>query len=221
MHEPTLFILIAVGGLALAGGILYLSYVADQKRSAAMADVALRMGFTYQAKVADEQSAALGSFHLFKRGHGRQGRNLMRGKAGDYEAIVFDYQYTVGGGKNSHTYRQTVVIFPGIGVALPEFTLAPEHIWEKIGSLFGYQDIDFEASEEFSKHYLLRGPDETAIRSAFGAEALGFFAQTLGWSVESCGGSLAVYRSAKRCKPEELQPFLSEAAAVRRALARG
>ena len=86
--------------------------------------------------------------------------------------------------------------------------------------MFGYQDIDFEASEEFSRHYLMRGPDERAIRAAFGAEAIGFFAQNPGWSVESFGGSLAVYRTARRCKPEEIQPFLAEAASVLRALVR-
>ena len=91
---------------------------------------------------------------------------------------------------------------------MPEFTLAPEHCVAPGRPVFGYQDIDFEASEEFSKHYLLRGPDEAAIRAAFGAEALGFFAQNPGWSVESCGGSLAVYRAGKRCKPEQVQPFL-------------
>lgn len=221
MHDPTLIIAVGAGVLALVGFILRATYAAERKRGEALADAAVRMGFTCMPKVPAERIAALGDFHLFTRGHRRAGRNLMEGKAGDAAVAVLDYQYTVGGGNNSHTYRQTVAIFPGIGAGLPEFTLAPEHFWHKIGSLLGYQDIDFEASEEFSKHYVLRGPDETAIRGAFGATALGFFAQNVGWSVESRGGSLAVYRASRRCKPEELQPFVAEAANVRRALARG
>jgi len=219
MQDPTIVVLIGLGALAMVGGFIYFAYVAAQKRSAALADVAVRIGFTFEPKVAEERLAALGSFHLFKRGHRRIARNLLTGKADAGPVVLLDYQYTVGGGKDSHTYQQTVAVFQEVA-GLPEFTLAPEQVWQKVGSLFGYQDIDFEASEEFSKHYLLRGPDESAIRAAFGAEALGFFGQAKGWSVEAAGGALAVYRGSKRVKPEEIQPFLAETAAVRRALSR-
>jgi hypothetical protein len=215
------FVFLGVAAVAIGIGV-YFAYLAEKKRTAALADVALRMGFNFEEKVSNEEAATLGSFHLFKRGRSRKGKNLMRGKSGDSEVIVLDYQYTTGGGKNSHTHNQTLAIYPGAAAAgaLPEFTLGPEHWWDKIGQVFGYQDINFESSEEFSKHYLLRGPDETAIRAAFGANALGFFAQNQGWSVESAGGALAVYRGEKRCKPEEFQSFLADTAAVRRALVR-
>jgi hypothetical protein len=221
MTEPVVFVVpIIAGALVLVGGVVYATRKAERRRTAALADVALRLGFAYLAEIPEEQLAALGAFHLFKRGHSRHARSVMRGKSGDAEIVLMDYQYTTGGGKDSHTYRQTVAVYPGASRSLPEFTLAPEHFWHKIGGLLGYQDIDFEASEAFSKQYLLRGPDETAIRAAFGAEPLGFFAQSPGWSVESQGGALAIYRSAKRCKPEEIQPFVAEVDAVRRALAR-
>jgi len=219
MHDPTIFILSTLGALAVVGAVFYLTSLARQKRSAALAEVAARMGFTFEPTVEDARLSSLGPFHLFTRGHRRVGRNLMTGKADAGPVILLDYQYTVGGGKDSQTYQQTVAIFQEV-TGLPDFTLAPEHLWHRIGSLFGYQDIDFEASEEFSKHYLLRGPDESAIRATFGAEALGFFAQSKGWSVEAAGGAVAVYRGGKRAKPDEYQPFLAETAAVRRALSR-
>jgi hypothetical protein len=223
VQDPVIMISLVGGILAVAGIALYLFFLAGRKRTAALADAALLMGFTFEAKVPKEGLTTLGSFHLFKRGHSQRGRNLMRGKSVYGEVIVLDYQYTTGSGRSSHTHNQTVAIFPGVATAatLPEFTLAPEHWWDKIGQVLGYQDIDFEGSREFSKHYLLRGPSETAIRAAFGTEALGFFAQNQGWSVESAGGALAVCRVEKLCKPEEFQPFLAETAAVRRALVRG
>jgi len=222
MTEPSMFVVpIVLGVLAFVGGIIFATQKAEQRRAAALADVALRLGFAYLAQIPEEQLAALGTFQLFAHGHSRRARNVMRGRSGDVEVVLMDYQYTTGGGKNSQTFRQSVAIYPGAGRALPEFTLAPENVLAKIGQLFGYQDIDFEASEEFSKHYLLRGPDEAAIRAAFGAEALGFFAQQRGWSVESRAGALAVYRGGKRCKPEDIQPWVAEVDAVRRALARG
>ncbi len=141
----------------------------------------------------------------------------MTGKADGASVSFFDYRYTTGSGKSSHTWNQTVAIFPSAG-ALPEFLLAPEHWWDKIGALLGHKDINFEASPDFSTHYLLKGPNETAIRSAFGAEALGYFAQNLGWSAEVKDGALAVYRVGSRPKPEEMQTYVAEVAAVRRAL---
>ena len=221
MHDPMVLIVFAAGAVVLVGAGIYLNRQWERKRSAALGDVALRMGFNFLQQIPEAQLEALGSFPLFKHGHSKRARNLMRGKSGGTELVLLDYQYTTGGGKNSHTWRQTVAVYPAGGGALPEFTLAPENILAKIGTLFGYQDIDFEASEEFSKHYLLRGPDETAIRSAFGMEALGYFAAHLGWSVESHGGALAVYRTSKRCAPEEIQSFVADVDTVRRALVRG
>ena len=212
---PIVFVAVAV---TVGGAAIYFAVAYEKKRRAALAQAALMLGFSYLDKVPDAILAGLGNFPLFRQGHSKSGRSLMEGKSGDAPVVLLEYQYTVGGGKNSHTYRQSVAIYRGAATGLPEFTLAPEHVWHRVGALFGYQDIDFETSPEFSKHYLLRGADESAIRAAFGAEALGFFAQSPGWSVESFGGSLAVYRSAKRCKPEEIQPFLAETANVRRAL---
>ncbi len=217
---PLVPVLFTVGILAVIGVAAYFGYIAEKKRTAALFDLATRMGFSFEPKVSSEEAPTLGSFHLFNRGHSRKGKNLMRGKSGGAAVAILDYQYTVGGGKNSHTYSQTVTIYPPSteGRALPDFTLGPEHWWDKIGDVFGHKDIDFEASEEFSKHYMLKGPDESAIRALFGAEALGFFAQHQGWSVEAAGGGLAIYHSGRRAKPEEMQPFVAETDAVRRVL---
>jgi len=218
MNPATLPIAFALFSVAVGGTAVYISLAGEKKRRAALAQVALMLGFSYLDKVPEATLAGLGNFPLFRHGHSKSGRNLMEGKSADAPVTLLDYQYTTGGGKDSHTARQTVAIYRGAATGLPQFSLTPEHWWDRVAQVFGYQDIDFEASEEFSKRYLLRGPDEAAIRSAFGAEALGFFAQNPGWSVESFGGSLAVYHAGKRCKPEEIQPFLSEAANVRRAL---
>jgi carbonic anhydrase len=215
--------MLIIGAVVVTIGVgACFAYLNDRKRTAALADVALRLGFNFEQKASNEEAATLGSFHLFKIGRSRKGKNLMRGKSDGADAIVLDYQYTIGSGKSSHTLSQTVVIYPGEagGAALPDFTLGPEHWWDRFGEILGHRDINFESSEEFSKHYLLKGPDEAAIRTVFGAEPLGFFAQHQGWSVESAAGSLVIYHTGRRAKPEEMQPFLTDTAAVRRTLVR-
>jgi hypothetical protein len=214
---PLLPILAAGAAVVAVGAGIYFSYALEKKRTAALADACLRLGFNFQPTIPTEQAATFGTFHLFNRGHARKGSNLMTGKADGAAVSIFDYKYTTGGGKNSHTWRQTVAVFPEAG-GLPEFLLSPEHWWDKIGEILGHKDINFEASPEFSKHYLLKGPDEAAIRAAFGAEPLGFFGQHEGWSVEVKDRALAVYRLSKRPNPEEMQAFVADVAAVRRAL---
>jgi hypothetical protein len=206
------------GAVVVAVGVgVSMVYAYEKKRTATLAGACLRMGFNFQPKIPKEQIPTMGSFHLFNVGRSRTGWNLMTGKADGAAVSVFDYRYTVGGGKNSHTFVQTVAVFPGVG-ALPEFILAPEHWWDRVGQALGFKDLDFEASPEFSRNYQLKGPDESRIRAAFGAEALGFFAQQLGWSVEVKGDAIAIYRHSSRPKPEEMPQFVAEVAAVRRAL---
>jgi hypothetical protein len=207
--------------LALVGGIFVVSSQMEKQRTEALTAAAQAMGFRFEPVGDLDVMKGFGDLPLYGHGHSKQVRNVMTGKAGERDLTLFDYRYTTGGGKNSHTWRQTVALFPQGAAGLPDFLLAPENILHKIGQMFGYQDIDFDSSPDFSSHYLLRGADEMAIRSAFGAAALAYFGQERGWHVEVTGGCIGVYRSGKKCKPEELAAFRDESLTVLRALGRG
>lgn len=211
-------VLFVVGILAFVGVIIYIAFQVQRKRTEAMSAVCQAMGFVFTESPDVGTLRAYGDQPLFDRGHSRNARNLMTGRTADREVMLFDYQYTVGGGKNSHTYSQTVALYPNGASGLPDLVLAPENVFHKIGQIFGYQDIDFDQSPEFSSHYLLRGEDEMAIRGAFTADAIAFFAQDRGWQVEIRGGHVVIYRSSRRCKPPEAPAFLAETLRVLLAL---
>jgi len=191
---------------------------AQKRRTEALRAACDSMGFAFEEKgdVAEVRSRA--DLPLFDRGHTRRVTNVMTGRVGDQEVKLFDYQYTTGGGKESHTSRQTVVLFPGGGPRLPDFVLAPENVLHKIGQAFGHQDIDFDSNPVFSSRYLLRGRDDYAIRSAFSPDTLSFFEEHQGWHVEVQGGTVGIYRAGKRCAPENVTMFLEESRAVLHAL---
>ncbi|MFA4947427.1 MAG: hypothetical protein WC674_02830, partial [Candidatus Krumholzibacteriia bacterium] len=96
------------------------------------------------------------------------------------------------------------------GRNLPAFTMRPENVFHKLGSMMGYQDIDFESNPVFSKKYLLRGPDDAAIRNAFTSRVLMFFESEPGLCVEADGRKLIVYRHSVRTKPEVLRESLEK-----------
>lgn len=211
---------LAVAVVALVGGLLVVGIRMETKRTEALEQACRMMGFTFQPDVDLDVLKGFGDLPLYAHGRSGRAKNLMTGRAGGRDVRLFDYQYTTGSGKNSHHWRQTVALFPGAGEGLPDLLLAPESLFHKIGSAFGYQDIDFDSSPDFSSHYLLRGPDEMAIRSAFSVDALHYFGMHHGWHVEVQGGTVGVYRADKRCKPEDLRTFLEETQEVLRALAR-
>ena len=214
---PFVIILAAVG---LVGTLFALNAKQERERTEQLGQLALTMGFTFEPALDLEVLKGFGDLPVYGHGHSKKVSNVMTGQAGERDVKLFDYRYTTGSGKNSHTWNQSVALFPRAGEGLPDLLLAPENIFHKIGAVFGYQDIDFDTSPDFSSHYLLRGPDETAIRSVFSADALTFFAAQRGWHVEIAAGNLGIYRADKRCKPEEVRSFLEEVQSVLRVLAR-
>jgi hypothetical protein len=176
-------------------------------------------GLTYEEKSPDLLEAGFTGLHLFKQGRGKRARNVLRGSVGGADGIVFDYHYTTGGGQSSSHHQQTVAVFALAEASPPEFELRPEHVFHKLGSAFGYQDLDFESHPEFSKAYVLRGPDESDLRRHFAAPLLRFFEKHRGWSVECGGGWLVAYRHRKRVRPGELRRFLRECGEIRKTAA--
>jgi hypothetical protein len=197
------------GGLGIFS--IYSAFAA-KKRSAAMRSVAQTMGFIYEEKPDIEAiGARLEGLLLFNRGHSRVARRLLRGNLAGRETSIVDYRYTTGGGKNAQTHGQTVVVFQDGAKGLPAFQLAPEGFLHGLAEMFGAQDIDFEQSHEFSKRYLLKGPDEAAIRKAFTIDVLAWFAGAPGWSVQTGNDVLLVFRGERYVTPAEIPALAAEA----------
>jgi hypothetical protein len=182
----------------------------EKKRTKAIEELAASLGFTFSPGPTPALEASLGSFQLFKKGHSRKVRNVLRQEKGDLTINQFDYTYTVGSGKSSSTYQQTVTLFQARALSLPSFVMGPENFFHKIGEFLGHNDIDFVEAPEFSRRYLLKGTDEGAIRQLFSDEVTGFFGGKPDFSIEGNAGSLLVYRLRKRATPEELPATIEE-----------
>lgn len=183
----------------------------ERKRTDGLLAVASSMNFAFSKEGNADVQGALAGFNLFSHGHARKLKNLLSGTANDIDVNIFDYRYTTGSGKNSHTYRQTVVAFQSTLLNLPDFALRPEHFFHKIGAAFGYQDINFDGYPVFSKKYLLRGSDEQAIRETFHEGVLTFYEGREKLCTEGHGNQLIVYRASKRVPPNAVPAFMEEA----------
>ncbi len=183
----------------------------EKKRTETLGVFAGANGFTFTEKADGPGEVGLPEIELFVRGHSKRMTNVIAGEVEGVGVRVLDYRYTTGSGKNSSTSHQTVVAVATGGAVLPDFTLAREHFFHKIGQAFGYQDIDFDAFPEFSKKYLLRGADEAAIRGLFNARVIDAYMNSQAGNVETRGGWLFVFVSGKRIKPGLIQQRIENA----------
>ncbi|MBL4884174.1 MAG: hypothetical protein JKY95_06525 [Planctomycetaceae bacterium] len=206
-------IIMIIGSLGMSlfiGLVIFFSLKYEKARTAQFQDVADELGLQFDPDGNSAVQGSIGQLQLFNQGHSKSTKNMLSGQNQDVDIAIFGYQYTTGTGKNSNTYSQSVISFQSSNLSLPKFELRPERIFHKIGQMFGYQDIDFDSHPGFSKQYILRAPDEAAVREFFTEDILDFFESQKGISIEASDNQLIYYRASKRIKPEDVKDFMSE-----------
>lgn len=169
--------------------------------------IARELGLSFTPKDEFGLINLLKDFKLFRRGGRKQITNILREKEAWMESDfrVFDYRYTISTGKSSKTFRQTVFFVQSKKLRLPEFYMQPERFFHKIGKYLGIEDIDFEASPQFSDQYWLKGKDEAAVRRSMNAELLYFFTVEKYWSLEGLNYFLIFYSKNKVLHGDQLK----------------
>jgi len=203
-------VLIIASIVGVIGIIIWAASLYEKKRSEALEYLATSMNFSFVRKTDDSLINTHEHFDLFEKGHSKRVSNIMIGDSGDMKITIADYKYTVGNGKNSSTYSQTIIIIQSAHLNLPHFALSPENFFHKIGGMFGYQDIDFTSHPVFSKKYLLRGKDEDLIRESFKDEVLDYYEKNNILCTEGNGDEFVYYKNSKRIPPKEIQAFLQD-----------
>ena len=182
----------------------------NKERTRAMEEFARNSGMAFEAKDSYGVRAYFKDMKLFKIGGAPKSLNMIQRKEEmfDYSG-VFDYHYTVSSGKSSYTYKQTVYFRIHNELMLPAFYLFPEKWYHRIGKWFGMQDINFVVYPEFSKNYLLQGPQPDFIWKLFQEEKLiDHFNKHPGWSVEAVGRFFVMYRPNVLPPVQELKKFM-------------
>jgi hypothetical protein len=197
--------------------VIVLANRAAKRRRTAIEAVALQAGWQFAPDEVPPETLDFGAFPLFDIGRNKHAGNVLRGSSGQAALTIFDYRYTTGGGRSSSTTNQTVARIQSPRLKLPLFALSPENILHKIGGVFGYHDIDFDGSQEFSSQYLLRSKEsEDAVRELFSPSVRHWFQHHPNLTVQGHADGVLVYRSGKTVKPEDLRTFAEEAIAVAR-----
>jgi hypothetical protein len=199
-------ILTVVIGLFVVIGVY--SWQKEKERTRQLQLTASQLGWSFAANAPWNMIAGIERFTLFNQGHAKEIKNFMYGEASGTKAAVFDYVYVIGYGKNRQTHYQSVVYLEPSYLNVPNFSLRPEGLLSKIFTAFGYQDIDFGQRPEFSRQYILRGPDEQAIRQTFNDGLLAFYEAYPGTCMDGGGNQLFLFRGGYRFQPLEIQGYV-------------
>jgi hypothetical protein len=218
MNNSLIIAAMIIGPLTLIAVFIIVNRAREKKRTENLRDVAAELSFEF-VHSDDRLLARLGDFPLLSQGRSRKMKNVLHGTSSNTEVSIFDYCYTTGGGKNSQTHHQTAVCFRSKRLHLPNFELRPERWYHKIGSMLGYQDIDFADYPEFSRRYLLRSDDEQGVRDLFTAAAIEQLDGHTDICAEGRADRLIVFRAGKRVKPMEVRDLLATGFGVYSALA--
>lgn len=202
------------GVIGILGAIFGISFHLDKKRRQQWLEVAAALGFESLNNYPDELDGIVGSSLLMTTGRQRAWTNIFKRQVDSLGVFVCDYRYTIGTGKNTTTWQQTVILFRSPSINAPRFEIKPEGWLNKVGGLIGFQDIDFVESPEFSKKYVLTGSDESAIREFLRPDILQLLVGFQKLCLEVRPGSLMFWFDRKRISPQEFNVAFEQAFSV-------
>lgn len=207
LNGEVLWIITLIGGFGL---ILFLVMFFEEKRSKSMQVFAESLECSFIKKGPESFITRMEKFPLFTRGRSKRIRNLIEGQANGMNVKMLDYYFTVGSGRSSSTYSQTVLFFQSESLHIARFLIRPESVLDKVGSFFGGQDIDFDEFPQFSNMYVLQSEDEAACRSLFSEDLVRFFEANKGLCVQTAGDGFVLFCSKVKKSPKEMSAFLEK-----------
>ena len=195
-------------------GFAALAVYSSWQRAKALQELAESLGFEFQPKVGLDFIKRIPKFQLLTAGHSHVVRNVLSGSSESTQVMIFDWQFTTGGGKNSTTYLTTIAAIQSVELDLSPFYLRPETVFDWLGMTFDGRDIDFEDRPIFSKKFHLHGNNEKQIRRMFDLEVCEFFERHEGFYAEGHREWLIFYKYGKSVSPQKVQDHFKDAFAL-------
>ncbi len=206
--------LLIYAGLALpvfviVGKIVYAFL--QHKRKKRLRQVADELGLAYIEDGNHTLLPSISDFSLFSTGRKGKCSKMICGETGELTIGIFDYTYVAGSGESTKRYTQSVIALSSEQIAIPRFNLRPQRILDKLISVLGIKDIEFEDYPEFSRMFFLQSNDEQGVRDFFDSEWIDFLTRFKGFSIEGRDGALIFYKSNKKVHPNQIKEYLSKA----------
>ena len=149
------------------------------------------------------------AFTCLQYGSDRYAFNVFEGQSAGRPLCGFDYHYETTsidskGNTTTHNHYFSALVVD-VGLPLTPLVIRPEGFWDKVGALFGADDIDFEL-EEFSRQFCVRGPDRRWAYDVLQQSTMEFLLGAPRFNIELHGSNIMCHR------PSTFEPAEFEAA---------
>lgn len=204
------FLIVAIIALVI-GGLAWTQLHKDKKRQEVMQKAANDLGLAFHPLQPGDLDGRLAKFRLLQKGSSQRSSNFIVASTDQLNLVLFDYRYSIGSGKNRRTLHQTIAWIASRHLAIPQFYISPESWLSRIGDMFVRQDIDFQQDPQFSKAFVVSGPDADQIRNFLDSKRRQALLQISLPTIECFPGELMFYRPGHLTPPDQLKPLMNEA----------
>ncbi len=215
MDNSVMILLVPVIIIVMILLVVY-GQIAERKRREALSLLATRLGWRFDTSGVRGFMSQFAHFGIFSKGHSRRPLYTLTGSMQvnqkTFQCVAGDFLYKVTSGSGKHRRTQTyhfsylIVCLPWNGV--PDLMVRREHLFDKIGSVFGFDDIDFE-SAEFSKTFCVKSTDKRFTYALIDPRMMEFLMQAKHPMIDIEQQQLCLSDGSSRWDVEEFEEHLN------------
>ncbi len=212
----------------------WLQVLRARNRTRRLRNAAEMLGFRFSEEGDPRLLSQAARFLIFSIGQTGEMSHVMQGEKGDLpgqpDVAIFEYAFSTPLGRYVESWRQTVVRFASDELDLPDFSLIPEPIFDRMVDqargkemrerLMGTASVRFPDHPEFEERAHVLGQDRARVRALLSDDVIAFHRAHPELCIEGSGHSLLCYRYDELVSPAEVDDFLREAKEVYELLAR-
>ncbi|NVK28299.1 MAG: SulP family inorganic anion transporter [Flavobacteriia bacterium] len=176
-------------------------------RQEALAELAEAEGYEYRPHVL-YSGQPFYAFQYFRSSQIEGQRNRLTGELEGLPFVLSDVDYHEGEFVARGTSHSTMLSMEVDG-KVPQFVLDRERLLDRVASLAGFSDINFEEHPKFSAKFHLQGANESAIRSFFSDELIDLLNENPYYHIEARGQHILIFEKERLAGANEIKGLIS------------
>lgn len=124
---------------------------------------------------------------------------------------ISDVTFDEGALLSMEVFHSTIQVIE-LPFDIPRFSIEPEgiidKIFDRVMSIKGHSDIDFDDHERFSREMVLKGEDELVIRSFCSTKLISYLEENEHYHIESSGRSLLIFKQLRIARPSNVKEMV-------------